>query len=362
MNKLDELAFDWVPKSYLETGNLVKLVAKTTADTIHPGDKLGRVRKFPAEELKLAARSLINRPVNVNHNKKSIEGAWVIDSEYNDEQIESVAYVPNTYIDKIKRGEIKNCSIEFGWRNENVEGDNITFDGLFLKGIALLDETLLKPGARAGDPNSVVALFEKTNNFLAEMTLIEQEEPVEEPVTVSGYDSMEQCLEANKDEEDPVAFCNALIVKEIEQGVPKTDTERACAHYNITPEEYEANPEKYPLPVPGTKRAGEPFAGYADMEACIADNSDKADPAAYCAVIMAQAEDSKKLAAIEEAFTRVQTENESLRTNVESKTNEAKKEAKEQLKAEISSKIPLDLHRPDIRTRRLLADLKEIIS
>lgn len=35
-------------------------------------------------------------------------------------------------------------------------------------------------------------------------------------------------------------------------GVPRTDVERAIAHYGITEEEYCANPEAYPLPERGT--------------------------------------------------------------------------------------------------------------
>ena len=36
------------------------------------------------------------------------------------------------------------------------------------------------------------------------------------------------------------------------KGVPLTDVERACRHYEITPGEYWANPEAYPLPDRGT--------------------------------------------------------------------------------------------------------------
>ena len=35
-------------------------------------------------------------------------------------------------------------------------------------------------------------------------------------------------------------------------GVPRTDAERAAAHYGITTSEYLAHPEKYPLPPRGT--------------------------------------------------------------------------------------------------------------
>jgi len=40
------------------------------------------------------------------------------------------------------------------------------------------------------------------------------------------------------------------------KGVPLADPERACRHYSITPEEYWANPEAYPLPERGTGLTG----------------------------------------------------------------------------------------------------------
>lgn len=36
------------------------------------------------------------------------------------------------------------------------------------------------------------------------------------------------------------------------KGQPLDDAERACRHYGITPEEYCAHPEQYPLPERGT--------------------------------------------------------------------------------------------------------------
>jgi hypothetical protein len=36
------------------------------------------------------------------------------------------------------------------------------------------------------------------------------------------------------------------------QGVPRTDTERAMAHYGISEAEYLANPSAYPLPERGS--------------------------------------------------------------------------------------------------------------
>ena len=38
------------------------------------------------------------------------------------------------------------------------------------------------------------------------------------------------------------------MAKERRLGIPRTDVERAQAHYGITEEEYCAHPENYPLP------------------------------------------------------------------------------------------------------------------
>jgi hypothetical protein len=38
------------------------------------------------------------------------------------------------------------------------------------------------------------------------------------------------------------------MAKERRLGIPRTDVERAQAHYGATEEEYCAHPEKYPLP------------------------------------------------------------------------------------------------------------------
>jgi len=35
------------------------------------------------------------------------------------------------------------------------------------------------------------------------------------------------------------------------RGTPLTDIQRACRHYGISPEEYSAHPERYPIPERG---------------------------------------------------------------------------------------------------------------
>ena len=80
---------------------------------------------------------------------------------------------------------------------------------------------------------------------------------------------------------------------------PKTDEERAMSHFNITSEKWSTLTDKEKqdyidkLPERGTA-IGKPFAGYKNMAECEADNSEKDDPAAYCATIMRQVEGKGK--------------------------------------------------------------------
>ena len=57
------------------------------------------------------------------------------------------------------------------------------------------------------------------------------------------------------------------MAKERQLGIPRTEVERAMAHYSITEAEYCAHPENYPLPARGTgfslgTAAGNPGTGF----------------------------------------------------------------------------------------------------
>jgi len=144
-------------------------------------------------------------------------------------------------------------------------------------GLKLADQTLL---AKALKEKSIL---DKTLRELHKMT-------------------WEECIseaEANPDVNDPEALCGWLRAygpnAKKQEGKPKTDEERAMSHFNITSEKWNTLTDKEKqdyigkLPERGTA-IGKPFAGYKDFDACVAANSDKGDPEAYCATIERQVE------------------------------------------------------------------------
>ena len=172
-------SFTWVDESGaalpIPKNQLIKLVSKTESTTYHPGDVQYPIRRFAGEELRRAARTLVGKPIGRNHESLPIRGAYVLDSEYDEvgSAVESIGYVPASWIDKIKTGKVNRCSVEYSWRKENrCEADNsCMFEGLIFTRVDLLE------GIPPGDPNSAVQLFESTNKdpqagiFIADILL-----------------------------------------------------------------------------------------------------------------------------------------------------------------------------------------------
>ena len=304
MKTLREMAFSWIPKDFKDKGNLIKLIAKTESTTVHPESPNYPVRIFSAEELKRTARTLIDKPVRLNH-KSTIPFAKVIDAEYNDEVIEAYAWVPNEYINKVRDGLIESCSIEFDWRTETKTEAGVEFSGLVMKGVSLIDDQLPK-NMKAGDDDAKVTLFEAASK-------------------TGAFESTIELAEAVDGEEPP-------------------DTE-------------------------------EPFAGYADLEACVLDNQGRSDPAGYCAVIIKQQEDAAKVPALEAALVEekaksgeldesmaklVETTTE-VTTDVETKVEEARKEATEAFREKVKGIKPSYPYRADQTARLLISRIDKLI-
>lgn len=158
-------SFEWTTdfdKSKAPQGNLIKFVAKTTIPTVHMEDlKEGLkspIRIFPPKELTEAARSLILRPIGINH-MKPIYGAYTLDAQWNEkeQQVEGIGYVPDNYIAKIRSGDIKTCSVEFHWRKEVEVPGGTEYHGLWFQGVDLLEN--MSPG----DVGTSVSLFESAS-------------------------------------------------------------------------------------------------------------------------------------------------------------------------------------------------------
>jgi hypothetical protein len=200
---LTESEFEWSDVSELPKDRLLKIVAKTLAPTIHPESKEYPIRMFAESELLKSARMLIHKPIGINHtvdgkgNKICIEGAFVADAEFDEKakQAEAVLYIPPTsdIIDKVKKGIIKKCSIEYTWRELKRIGEAVEFIGLKLTAVDLLE------GLPPGDPNTSVALFESGVQICtleADVTLSESTPPVKEEPKVDNEKRIKELEDA----------------------------------------------------------------------------------------------------------------------------------------------------------------------
>lgn len=201
--------FKDIPKN-----ELLRLVAKTTHPTDHRNDvnlppEERRIRKFPKEELMLAGRSLIQRPVLINHDGNQVKGV-VLDSEPlpEMESVEAIIRVPPEIVAAYNAKKFKTCSVGYGWRELIVEGDTETAVGLWFGEISLV-----MGNATAGDPNASVNRFE----FKVEAV---KTDPLPEMVEKKVFDeTVTKLAEAEKKlEESPKR------IKELEEAVGRLTT------------------------------------------------------------------------------------------------------------------------------------------
>ncbi|MEM0050709.1 MAG: hypothetical protein QXW39_09290, partial [Candidatus Bathyarchaeia archaeon] len=99
---------------------------------------------YSEEELIRAARTLIGKPVNLNH-EQPLDGVEIVDAEYEDGAVECILRITNEKIRKmIDNGEIIHVSIEADFREAEVV-NGIKPKGLVFTGLALLTKNVL-PG------------------------------------------------------------------------------------------------------------------------------------------------------------------------------------------------------------------------
>lgn len=205
MNEIKTESFEWVEKKPVIPsgikGGYLKIIAKTKNSTYHENE----TRVFLPEELAANSRSLVGRSLSFNHGAE-IPNTIITDSEYNpkEEQIECIAFVPEIIINKVKKQEIKQSSIEFVWRSIIHNLKESIFQGLSIVGLSLLD-------IPAGDPNAIITLFEDDSNKgrLAAVVEIKDLKPtLGEPF--AGYSDFDACVAANQDKENPEAYCGAI--------------------------------------------------------------------------------------------------------------------------------------------------------
>jgi hypothetical protein len=198
-------AFEWSKGiDGLPKNRLLKAVAKTLAPTIHPEDPTFPVRLFAELEMMKNARSLIGRPIGLNHAQMPIYGAYGVDCDWNElqKQLEVILFVPEEYVKKVAEGKIKNVSIEYTWRDTKQTDAGTEFTGL---GITRVD---LVEGLEAGDPNAIVSLFEATEKRGVVLAEIIPPKKLGEPF--AGYTDFADCVAKNQDTGNPEAYCGAI--------------------------------------------------------------------------------------------------------------------------------------------------------
>ncbi|MEM2047463.1 MAG: hypothetical protein QXZ06_06240 [Candidatus Jordarchaeales archaeon] len=131
---------------------------------------------YTEEELIRSARTLIGKPVNLNH-EKPIEGVEIIDAEYEDGAVECILKVTNTEIQRmIDNEQILHVSIEANFREaETLNG--IAPKGLNFTGLALLTKDVL-PGV----PLTRITPIEKIIEDFDKLMLKEVEKEMSEKI------------------------------------------------------------------------------------------------------------------------------------------------------------------------------------
>lgn len=154
-------SFQWAPEEYIrflkqtEAGSVYRVLA------IHVSTTLKDVT-FTEDELRLAARSLGNRPLNLNH-KTTLEFPTnrVIDAEFEDGAVECLIVVADpAIINMIENKQITASSIEARARacEEICEEDNCS---TYPKGVVLTGLALLTLGVLPGDPLARIIMKQK---------------------------------------------------------------------------------------------------------------------------------------------------------------------------------------------------------
>ena len=113
--------------------------------------------KYTEEELKYAGRTLIDKPIGINHERQlPFPANKVADSEFESSRVEAVVKVEDEETNRLfETGKIKNVSIEARFRTADVG------EVLVPRGIAFTRLDLLTEGVTPGDPLTSIRLWEK---------------------------------------------------------------------------------------------------------------------------------------------------------------------------------------------------------
>jgi len=177
--------------------SIIKVIAKTLRDTLHPDDPEHKQRVFEENELMMASRSLALKPIGLNH-MENIPEAIVVNADWNvkDKVVEALLSLPQKFIELVRKKEITKVSVDYIWDHvEKSEGKSI-FRGLKFLGLSLLH------GLNPGDPGANILFEGESGRETLEITV--RGEPF------AGYADFADCVAKNQNKEDPEAYCGAI--------------------------------------------------------------------------------------------------------------------------------------------------------
>jgi len=144
------------------------------------------------DELLRAARTLIGKPVNMNH-EAPLDGVEIIDAEFEDGAVEALLRVSRNaefkgkkLVDMIDNGEILHVSVEGSCRSRKMQimdGEaGVRCEGLVLTGLALLQNDVLPgvPLTRIEPIEKIIEEFTSAENEMTDSTRTETSDAIEE--------------------------------------------------------------------------------------------------------------------------------------------------------------------------------------
>ena len=300
-----------------QVGNKIRIKGRALYATVSKND-----REYIADELLRSARTLANKPIDVNHAVSRWEAlaavgettepkpkhvGHVLDADYEDGYIEYVAEInDNEYVAKLRdRESLSAESYLEKWGKEPIYG--VSVDAVYRYpqsesektditiplGIQFIRLSLVEDPEKPGVRNTTIEIMEMS---LTETTVVGNIIKDFAPDLFETYERevvSKLSIENEKDRPKFVVSDETIVAYDPRNKYDMVRGDIPESEYTFGEEkalEVEEKPsleERFGLT---EERLGEPFADYADFGACTAANQDKDDPDAYCASIKQSAE------------------------------------------------------------------------
>ena len=217
--RIPQEKFQWAKSIF----NLIKQDEKAKyykVEALFPIVSMNR-NVYTEEELIRAARTLIGKPVNLNHESHTLKGVQIIDAEYEDGAVEVLLRVLKTagrglgvnICDMIDKGEIVHVSIEAACRSrplQKIDGEvGFGCEGLVFTGLALLTKDTLPgvPLTRIEPVERIIENFKLT--IQGEENMSEKEKENKEKIEETEKEA--ETAEAPKEEVQPQTEVYSIV-------------------------------------------------------------------------------------------------------------------------------------------------------